>query len=696
LLCAVLAGGSAVGTRAALAGPEEDYYRAYYLQHESGNLEQALKLYESVARARGVGAELAENAALQARSCREDLRSRNFANLMPPQALGYLELRAPGEHLVRLLEQLGLTRDDSWKLPGQVKKQMQKYAVSPALLGELSSFKGLAVAVTGFDPVKRMPSFVAVLHPGDNEVLRGALETAIPAAGEPVNPLRGTRLFKIQDVYVAMTPRLVVVSQLRTEVDQVLKRLAGAGTPSLADDKEFASLQGDARDRMLFACFNAKEAMPFIQNMMQVAGSASQEFAMASALLDLDSLRWVALRAGVTDEGLSETLLVRFDEDQNNLVYNFLRTPPLTRSSLACVPPGAAGFVAVSLSEPVDSRGAKKVDRAETVRRITGLDLGREIFANIEEKALYVLSPGESPEPGTADFTMPDVGVVLTVRDPSRSEALWTQLLSLPTLATGQPAPQGRDIIIAGTKAKVYEWPEGIKAYYAAVDNHILIAMTERAITESLRAARGGGSVLQDEAFSPSLARLGASSSKALFIHAGRCVRVARAVSGEELAEIAPFEHLLDELVASVWTDESNSEFRLTAAVTGIPEIGGTIEQLVRGQLCNQADSGGELAAAESAGRKRGRMSRSQCGNAKRRVHAAAKSATGPRPPKPPNPPVSPGAPSLSALPVPAPPAPPIPPAQEGQAVRKREHDGRETDADGVRRLRPEWIPLWR
>jgi len=38
--------------------------------------------------------------------------------------------------------------------------------------------------------------------------------------------------------------------------------------------------------------------------------------------------------------------------------------------------------------------------------------------------------------------------------------------------------------------------------------------------------------------------------------------------------------------VACVVTDESNSEFRLSAAVTGIPEIGEVIEQLVTNQMC--------------------------------------------------------------------------------------------------------------
>ncbi|UCG31661.1 MAG: hypothetical protein JSU68_08330, partial [Phycisphaerales bacterium] len=123
------------------------------------------------------------------------------------------------------------------------------------------------------------------------------------------------------------------------------------------------------------------------------------------------------------------------------------------------------------------------------------------------------------------------------------------------------------------------------------VDNHILITFTKYAMTQSLKAARGGKSVLDDQAFKPTLERLGDHSCKALFVHAGRCVQIARRVSGEDLDELAQFEPLMEKLVACIVTDESNSEFRLSAALTGIPEIGGLVEQLVMQQTRGCSDT---------------------------------------------------------------------------------------------------------
>jgi hypothetical protein len=97
----------------------------------------------------------------------------------------------------------------------------------------------------------------------------------------------------------------------------------------------------------------------------------------------------------------------------------------------------------------------------------------------------------------------------------------------------------------------------------------------------SLGAKGKGKSILDDDAFAASLSRMSAASSKAMYAHAGRLLLVARAYMDEgEYAEIAPFAHLMDRLVMCFLTDERNEEFRMTTAITGIPDISGVIEQM--------------------------------------------------------------------------------------------------------------------
>ena len=59
------------------------------------------------------------------------------------------------------------------------------------------------------------------------------------------------------------------------------------------------------------------------------------------------------------------------------------------------------------------------------------MDLGRELFGNIVEASAFVL-PASASQPGGPPI--PEVGIVLAVRQPEKSEALWNQLLTLPVV----------------------------------------------------------------------------------------------------------------------------------------------------------------------------------------------------------------------------------------------------------------------
>ena len=92
-------------------------------------------------------------------------------------------------------------------------------------------------------------------------------------------------------------------------------------------------------DDAMFFCVNAKPIVPLITRL----APASRELAMANAIMDLNSLNSIAGRAGVGEHGVFLDLGIRLDQGHHNLAYNLLRTPPITRETLACVLKGAAG-----------------------------------------------------------------------------------------------------------------------------------------------------------------------------------------------------------------------------------------------------------------------------------------------------------------------------------------------------------------
>ena len=256
---------------------------------------------------------------------------------MPPDTLVYAELSRPGGQLTRLLKMLGLLRAD-----GSIAVDPERrLAISPALVRELLGIRGIAVAATGFDPVHQMPMGVAVFNPGDIDVIRGLIETALPVGSELVEAIEGFPTYCVEEqAYVTLTARLVIISPQRDEIENVIRRLNGQETQSLADNPDLAPVIQHGDDSLLFFCVNFKPMMPLINAGMAAAGTQSRELAMAQALLDLNSLRTLVGRMGVSDEGLYLDVGLQLAEGHHNLLFDFMRMPPVGRETLQRVPAG--------------------------------------------------------------------------------------------------------------------------------------------------------------------------------------------------------------------------------------------------------------------------------------------------------------------------------------------------------------------
>src|SRR5687767_8310170 len=87
-----------VGTAARAEGEAEDlFHRAYFLEVEESNYEDAMAIYERVVEAAPPPA-LLERARKRLSICAEELSARDLSKLMPADALAYLEIRNPGGH----------------------------------------------------------------------------------------------------------------------------------------------------------------------------------------------------------------------------------------------------------------------------------------------------------------------------------------------------------------------------------------------------------------------------------------------------------------------------------------------------------------------------------------------------------------------------------------------------------------------
>lgn len=612
---------------------QDKFHRAYFLENADRNFEQAAKLYAEVAADKSAAPELKSRARARLAAVNEERATADFASLMPPGVIVYVELNRPGDQLMSLAGKLGLLADGDSKR-SQSAAAERRFGLSPELFNAVLGIRGIAVAVTGIDPVHRMPVGVAVIHPGSANVIRGVIETALPFAGKPADSIEGYATYLIENrVLVTLTEKLVIVSSQPEQIVDVVRRASGNERESLGTDSSLAdSLKKRGDGSLLFCCVNPKPIMPMIKAGMAAGAMQAREFGMANALVDVDSLESVVLRFGVNDAGIALEASIRLAEGHRNLIYNFARMPAVDAETLKCVPADAAAFLVAGLNEPASRNRERARVRNDEAPIVTAMDIGREIFANIIGLAVFVLPPDDESAPVRRDRDMPpipDVAAVLTVNDPAQSRALWTQMLGIASLAAGHGTLEGESVKLDGLDARAFKLPEGVTLYFAATDDSVILTPSKSALKRAA-ARHGAMTIAGDAGFSKHLARLSVDSSLGVFVHAGRCAAIARgSMDARDFREAEPFMELLGETAAALVVNHSDREFHLSLQVSGLPKIGGIVSQLISDELdgrnrrnfANSTDLPPHLfdAPAQLAPRGDGRRDRAKRSDADRR-----------------------------------------------------------------------------
>lgn len=553
-------------TASAQEAAEADFQRAFFLEEHENDLAAAAAAYRKVVESDRAPAQLKQQAAGRLAAINEDLATVDLASLMPPEALAYVEVSGLGEHAEELVRMLNLQADstatssrgsvplgDGFYLP-------ERITISPALLAELKNVRGIAAAVTGVCP-EGCPLGVAIIHPGDSNIVRGLVESAVQVL-QPVEPIGGFATYTFQEqVWIVQTARLVVVGSSRDEVAATVARISGDATPRLSESESFAHVGADREDAMLFAWVSGPRAVEQLRGVLR-----GEEAMIANAVLDLDHLQSASFAIGPTEHGLAVQVKVELDEGHHNLAYGLVRTAPLSRRALRHVPTGIAGLALVGLNPPSETR---PVADAGAEQYVAALDLGREFFSNIEEVGLFVLPRAEG---GTGGMPIPDIGLVVAVKDAAKSQALWNQLLMLPTFAFPE-LPPSSDVEIGGLAGREFRYPEAPPIQLVRLGDDGLIVGTRGAVAAAATAENSGSSVTEDAGFEPLLAQLTPSSSKAILVDVGRAIETAAAVHPREADDLRMVASLVGNLRISLVTDEQPTSLAVRLAATSLPDV---------------------------------------------------------------------------------------------------------------------------
>ncbi len=488
----------------------------------------------------------------------------------------YYETAHPGEHVARLVKMLGLLRE-----PGGGAKSgvtpigngmffPEDFTISPALIAELKKFQGIAATLTSIDQ-RGQPEGLIVLAPGNADLLRGVLETAVQLM-EPAEPIDGFKTYRDPAKnWITMTSRLFFFSRSREQLAAAVARLHDPKAESLGSRSDIQGLQKDRQHALAFAHFNGPQMLKQLGPMLR-----GNDAMIARSVLDLDHLDSFDAILGTTDDGIQLRTQLNLKPGNHNLAYSIVRTAPLSRRSLTAVPQGTAALAMIGLNPPGDA--ATSGGRSEKNSSVSAMDVGREIFANIEELAVFALPSAES---GSKQPPMPEVGMVLAVKDAAKSEALWTQLLALPAMFGAPGATPAGEVTIEGQTGHKYQFPGGPALVVVRTSGNLVVAGTQPAVTASLKALAAGESIAKDSAFQPLVAKLTSNSSKAVLVDLGRVAQMAipKSAAGTQKAALAGM--LLKDLKVSVVTDESPEQLRFTLQATGLPNLPALIKTAV-------------------------------------------------------------------------------------------------------------------
>jgi hypothetical protein len=566
---------------------QRQFERAYFLETHEGDLQAAAEAYSAVADDRSAPAALAAEAKKRRQSCIEDLRSEDLAVLMPPETIAYVEIRRPGRHFENLATMLGLVGDPLANLtagkraagipipdapgievPGEV-------FLSPAILSELNRFRGVAAAFTGIAPPPAgNPDLggvqgILVVHPGEDAALRGLIETAAQFV-RPVEPIGGFATINVYPgIVVTFTERLVIAGTSRDLVSGAVGRLVSDKAESLADRQDMKVLADRRRDALLFGFVDAKRAVATAYQNLGNEPDVMHGLGIAQGLLDLGHWQSLSVSIGSSAEGFFGELALALDEGHANLIYNLIRTPPMSGRSLRAVPAGSAAVLGIGINPASSDKTAPLATKADTLRYVTGLDLGRELFANIEEIAVFCL-PGER----RAGPPLPDVGLVIAAADPAKSQQLWSQLLSIPSIVMGMDVSEPTTKNIAGHEVQVYPMPEGISVYVGQLDHSVVVGLTEQAVAAVVDTVRSGKSILTDDGVRGATDQITADTSILLLAHAGRCMQVAaQFCPPNELPHVQMAGAVLGSTLVTLVADESPTRLRIASELTGLPKV---------------------------------------------------------------------------------------------------------------------------
>jgi Carbohydrate family 9 binding domain-like/Concanavalin A-like lectin/glucanases superfamily/Tetratricopeptide repeat len=521
----------------------------------------------------------------KARPVLDELTDFDPAALMPPGTLVYVEFGSPGRQIETVLTMLkgtpfenplaalggGRQSNSGQKSPGDIVGAL----LNPSMMAEFKKIRGSAIGITGF--AQNNPPIVSVLYPGRSDALRGLIIAGLGMAGSPGEPIEGMQTINLRGATAsaAYDDTVIIFAQPASQLEWSVKQYKHTGSgPTLASSRgSFQKLDKNQRQKNAITYWADVGAVYGGLIKMLPPGNMPPEIIKANALFDFTNIDDLILTESIESNRLGLQAALQFKEGHGCLAYDLIRTPNLSKAALQAVPANAIALASFSLSQ-TDAAQSDKV--RSQIQNLIGLDVGREVFANIEQVTIFAL-PGDDnlPAASRAQALLSHIGVAITSRNPALTSQLLTTVLGTLNAGQGDSTPGRFKIPLNGA--------QDLNCYLEQADNVTILSLNHDIASASASAITRHASVCDSGTLHDAVDRIAPGTSKLILVNVGGAMRLigpqadVRSLSADDARKLnesfTQIARATDSTTLQVRTDEQRDSFTLDSEITGIPPL---------------------------------------------------------------------------------------------------------------------------
>ncbi|MHC4426045.1 MAG: sugar-binding protein, partial [Planctomycetota bacterium] len=357
--------------------------------------------------------------------------------------------------------------------------------------------------------------------------------------------------------------------------------------PTLASsNKSFAKIsKKDRQENALTIWANVDQAFADLKKMLP-EDQIPQQIRTADNLVDLESVDDLIASLSIREDGIALEANVGLKGGHRCVAYDLIRTPNLSEAAFRAVPSEAIALISVALGG-AESAQAQMV--SAKISDLTGLKIGGDVFANIDQITLFAVPPvGTSNENLSAiPPIVASLGAVISSDNPQQTRRILTGLLTAAGLVANQSADEqnaGRYRIELVNKLTLC-------CYADQASGTTVLSLNPDVVEAAASAIKNGKSVTSAGPLRETVNRLSPATSKLALVNVGGMIRAGGAYfllgmmdsnSGvdELLAQLA---ESCDKTILQFRTSEQQNNFNVRAEISGLPPVSqvlGPIRQL--------------------------------------------------------------------------------------------------------------------